>query len=89
MNLDAKRAVRIAKDWVANLFADEDIADIGLEEVRFHKVIWEIAIGFSRRWDVASPTDLFPGLRRPRSYKVIMVSDAEKSVVGARMREAA
>jgi hypothetical protein len=89
MNLDTKEAVKLAKDWVGKFFADEGVADIGLEEVRFHRGVWEITIGFSRSWDVASVAGSSLGLQRPRSYKVVLVSDAEKSVVGARIREAA
>ena len=41
-------AVRAAKQWLAQVYADEPIERIGLEEVRFHDGQWEITLGFNR-----------------------------------------
>ncbi len=88
MNLDSKEAVKLAKEWLANQMSEEGIADIGLEEVRWNNGDWEITLGFSRRWDSFPMVAI--GLNpKPRTYKVITVSDAEKKVSSMRIREAA
>ena len=36
--MDAKQAVQIAKKHVAEIFSDEPIANVGLEEVEFDEI---------------------------------------------------
>ena len=50
--MDVKEAVQTAKHYVAELFTDETIGDVGLEEVVFNDTSnnWEITIGFSQPW---------------------------------------
>ena len=50
--MDVKEAVQTAKNYIAELFTDETIADVGLEEVEFNDASnnWEVTIGFSRPW---------------------------------------
>ena len=66
--MEVKEAVRTAKAHVTELFADEEIMNVGLEEVEF-KNGWRITIGFSRPWDRKILNA--PG----RSYKVIFLND--------------
>jgi hypothetical protein len=90
MNLESRDAIKHAKQWLADMYADEKISDIGLEEVRWNNGNWEITLGFSRAWaDNYEKFIAAAGLERPREYKVIVVSDADKSVVEMRNREAA
>ena len=44
--MDVKEAVLTAKRYVADVFADEGIADIGLEEVEFDEAsdVWMVTI---------------------------------------------
>ena len=51
--MDVKEAVRTAKDYLTDLFVDEEVVNIGLEEVVFDDATnrWSITIGFSRPWD--------------------------------------
>ena len=51
--MDVKEAVRMAKEYLVELFAEESISDVGLEEVKFEDPSnkWNITIGFSRPWD--------------------------------------
>jgi hypothetical protein len=50
-------AVRAAKQWLAQVYADEPIERIGLGEVRFHDGRWEITLGFNRVDAPAPPAD--------------------------------
>ncbi len=46
--MDVKEAVRTAKEYLGELFAEESISDVGLEEVKFEDPSnkWNITIGF-------------------------------------------
>ncbi len=79
--LDVKRAAKAAKEYVADLFADEQIDHVGLEEVKFDRSanVWEITIGFSRPWD-RGLLKIAPGPSQ-RSYKVVRISDADGEVL--------
>ena len=75
--MDAKTAVHKAKDYIADLFADEGVTDIGLEEVEFESTSnsWRITIGFSRPWDHKNHLTAALGAVVSRSYKVIRIND--------------
>ncbi len=51
--MNVKKAARTAADYVADLFAEEGIQHIGLEEVTFddEKNVWNVTIGFFRELD--------------------------------------
>lgn len=53
--MDVKEAARTARAYIADLFADENVQHVGLEEVKFDDVseIWNITIGFSRPWELS------------------------------------
>ena len=83
--MDVKQAVKKAKAYVADLFADEKPANLGLEEVEFEESHgeWLITIGFSRPWE--KPKNKFADLAidRPfeaRTYKVVSISDSTGDV---------
>ena len=76
--MDVKEAVGTAKAHVTDLFAGEEIMNVGLEEVEFDgtKSAWRITIGFSRPWDQKNTLTAALGEGRPgRSYKVLLVDD--------------
>lgn len=79
--MDVKRAAKTAKEYVVDLFADEQIDHVGLEEVKFDhgSDVWEITIGFSRPWD-RGPLQFAPDPAQ-RSYKVVRISDADGQVI--------
>ena len=82
--MDVKQAVKIAKTHVADLFADEEIEDIGLEEVEFDDAVgmWIVTIGFSRPWDQKNALTAALGEGRlGRSYKVIRLADTDGRMV--------
>ena len=74
--MDVKEAVRIAKEYLEDLYDEENIRDIGLEEAVFHydSDTWDITIGFSRPWDTRNT--VVTAVRLRRSYKVISIDDA-------------
>ena len=81
--MDVKEAVRTAKAYLADLYEDEHIMHVGLEEVVFKSgpPRWEVTIGFSRSWDLKGP--VVAGLadgRHTRSYKVVRINNLRDSV---------
>ncbi len=85
-DLDVEGTDAIAKQYVADLFADEGITDLGLEEVEHDDVRggWLITLGFSRNWRglVENPF----GVRR--DYKIVTLTEAGQ-VTSLKNRESA
>ena len=88
--MDVKEAVGRAKEYVADVFADESIWEVGLEEVEFDSSsrVWKITIGFARGWDLtpfwgrtnpANPNNFLASAqkekRQARYYKVLRIDD--------------
>ena len=76
--MDVKEAVKTARGYVAELFANEQIMNVGLEEVVFDDTSndWKITIGFSRPWDQKNALSAALGEgRSARSYKVLRIND--------------
>jgi len=81
--MDAKTAVELAKIYIQDLFADEQITDLGLDETEYDQAskTWIITIGFSRPWntprtraqEILENLGAASGLRR--SYRAITISD--------------
>lgn len=87
--MDVKEAVGVAKQYVHDLFADEKIANLGLEEVTFDESgkSWLITVGFSRPWDSSSTLGgILPPGDPKRSYKVVRISDADQKVLSVKER---
>lgn len=89
--MDVKEAVARAKQHIADLYADEQISNLGLEEVEFHEPdkTWSVTVGFSRPWDsVRNVVTAISGDANPRrSYKVVKISDANGGVLSVKARE--
>ena len=87
--MDVKDAVRTAKAYLVDLFADEQITNVGLEEVVFDEAsaTWRITIGFSRSWDLKGPLSVtMAGASPDRSYKMLSINDATGKVESLRDR---
>ncbi|WP_082430926.1 hypothetical protein [Novosphingobium sp. KN65.2] len=92
--MDVKEAISIAKSYIADVFADEGVFNIGLEEVEFNGPKWEVTIGFSRKWDKPprNPFSSLASVEQPdlrainRTYKIVEVDDETKEVLGVRNR---
>ena len=90
--MDAKEAVSTAKKYVQDMFSEERIVNLGLEEVEFDDSdrAWHVTLGFSRPWD--EPRSVLAGLgdvRPKRAYKVIRISDASGKVISVKNYSAA
>ena len=88
--MDVKQAVRTAREYVVSLYDEEDIMDIGLEEVEFDELSdeWRVTIGFSRPWDKENSVVPIPysDARRPRAYKVVRIDDGDGQIISLKDR---
>lgn len=88
--MDVKDAVAAAKRYVADLFAQEGVSNLGLEEVEFDEQAgeWRVTIGFSRPWDsVTGWAALTTAPVNPRrAYKVVRISDATGAALSVKNR---
>lgn len=91
--MEAKEAITKAKNYIADVYEDEGIFNIGLEEIEFSDDAWSVTIGFSRQWDKPprSPftTTIAPAAdyrANSRSYKVIKIRDKDGSIISLRNR---
>ena len=74
--MDAREAVHKAKNYLGDLYSDEGLINVGLEEVDFNGTTWRITLGFSRSWDQrSSPIPALGGSLIARSYKVLRIND--------------
>lgn len=96
--MDVKDAVKIAKVYVADIFMDENISHIGLEEVEYmeSKDVWRVTIGFQRSWKkslVGVPTAFSEMYGTPKTedrwYKVLEINDKAGQVLSMKDREIA
>lgn len=84
--MDVKEAVGIAKEFFSNLYDDEHIRNVGLEEAKFDRGsnTWKITIGFFRGPDDGTePSDFdykYGEIILRRSYKTVHINDANGSV---------
>ncbi len=88
--MNVKEAVQTAKEYVAELYADEPARHIGVEEVVFDDLenAWKVTVGFFRPWDeklglsgiLGAAADGESALWKRRSFKVVLVDDATGKV---------
>jgi hypothetical protein len=82
--MEVKEAVKTAKNYVADLFAEEELFNLGLEEIEFDEAskTWNVTVGFSRPWK--SPKNLISNLsgdgQLGRSYRVVKIRDTDGKV---------
>ena len=77
--MDVRGAVQKARSFLEDLFQDEEIEDVGLEEVVFDDELneWKVTIGFSRPWDHRRMA--FEDMPS-RSYKVVRIDNDDGAV---------
>ena len=80
--MEVRDAVRAAKAYVMELYEDENLSDVGLEEVEYvdRDGTWNVTIGFSRPWDhrVRGMAAITQSSAVPRSYKVVKLDESGK-----------
>lgn len=90
--MQVKEAVALARQYINDIFADEQIDGLRLEEVELDDEtgIWSVTIGFSRPWDeAAGPFAVkLAGLApRRRDYKVVRIADRDNRMLSVKNRE--
>ncbi|WP_420463097.1 hypothetical protein [Candidatus Palauibacter sp.] len=79
--MTAKEAITAAREHVQDLFRDEGIARVGLEELDFRDAprAWDVTIGFTRRLpNPDSPMSSIAaalGASGERVYKIVRISE--------------
>lgn len=88
--MNVKEVVKNAIDHINDLFKDENISNLGLEEVEYDSAIgeWVVTVGFSRPWDYpqGSLAALTGGSKANRSYKIVSVNDTNGEVISVKNR---
>ena len=88
--MNVKEVVKHAIEHINDLFKDENISNLGLEEVEFDSEIgeWVVTVGFSRPWDYpqGSLALLSSDGKVNRSYKVVIVKDISGEVISVKNR---
>ena len=78
--MDLKEAVAVAKRQIDDLFAAEAPRDVRLEGFLYddHLMVWSLTIGFALS---ARASGALASAGDARSYKIVRVSEADKSVL--------
>jgi hypothetical protein len=86
--LGVKQAVDTAKRYISDLFADEGVVNLGLEEIDYDeaRLVWRITLGFSRVRDLSGRelNHMFATARR--DYKVVTIDNSGR-VLSVKNRE--
>lgn len=90
-----KQAIALAKAWILDIFADEGIIDVTLEEVRFddEREHWLITIGFYRPVSEAAARAVIPLVgalvgtpRMRKAFKTVRIDNKNAAVLGIEHR---
>lgn len=78
--MDLKEATAVARQRISDLFAPDAPRDIRLEGFLYddHLMVWSLTIGFDLANHAAKDP---PPTGQVRSYKIVRVSEADKSVL--------
>jgi hypothetical protein len=84
-----KDAVRASKAFVADLFADEGLYDLLLEEVTFdpEEKLWRVTVSFQRKTNENQTGIAALAISFRRAYKVVTISDTNAEVISVKERE--
>ena len=81
--MNVKKAVAIAKEHIEELFGEENILNLGLEEVELDEEgFWRITIGFSRPWNRNVGSAL--SRENSRSYKIVLLRDLDGEILSVK-----
>ena len=83
--MDVKQAVEAARKYVEDLFAEEQIVNVALEEIDAEEEgFWRITIGFSR--PLNANFNRLLSAERSRTYKVVLVRDSDGQILSVKNR---
>lgn len=88
---DVKMAVRVAMEFIGEMYKDENLSDVRLEEVELleeppQNPEWRVTVGF-RTPETAAAVAESLGERVPRDYKVVKVDATSGQILGMTMRQ--
>lgn len=90
--MNVKEVVHKAIAYVSELFAQEEISNLGLEEIVFDSAAseWIVSVGFSRPWDYPK-NSAFAAIANVSSlpnrvYKVLRVRDSDGEILSIKNR---
>ena len=90
---DVKQVVRIAVEFVKEMYEGEAIADVRLEEVERpeNENRWMVTLSFTRPrpHPLDLPQILLAGVNLPRDYKTLTISGVDGTVESMKIREMA
>lgn len=86
--MEALDAIAKAKAHIAEMFKEESITNLGLEEVEFveRDNRWHVTVGFSRPWDHPLGIAAAVGGRLDRTFKEVVIDDGSGRVLAVRHR---
>ncbi|MEN3746256.1 hypothetical protein TPR58_03685 [Sphingomonas sp. HF-S3] len=84
----AREAIRVAKEYVADVFSEEGIHNIGLEEIEYiaDGNLWMVTVGFSRDWDRPVIGGLLGDRAAPRTFKTVSIDNGSGLAIGIKNR---
>lgn len=88
--IDARRAIQIAKTHVANLFSDEGPTNPTLEEIWYDEIdgAWNVTVGIRHRREHTGRLLQFDTISKA-DYKVVRISAKDGKIVSVKLREPA
>lgn len=89
--MEMQDAVRVAKQFAQKIFADEQLSNLGLEEIEFvsDEGAWDVTVGFSRPWNSSrGALSAITGENlQKRSYRIIRIRNSDGEPLFIRRRE--
>jgi hypothetical protein len=89
--MNVKDVIKRAKEWVTDIYSDEGIINLGLEEIEFDEPaqLWRVTLGFSRPWNTVRGALAAIGgdVAARRAYRVVSLKP-EGEVVSVKRRDA-
>jgi hypothetical protein len=87
--ISLKEAVQAAKESVAEIFGDQQIAGLRVEEVEFEERddCWQITLSFVRSTNPGAVAAAFIGGDAGRAYKTVTVRASDGKVLSVKIRQ--
>lgn len=90
VEMEVQEAAKRAKQYVEDVFGEENPSHIGLEEIEFDESsdVWNVTVAFSRPWNtVKTALGTITGEPLPkRAYKIVSLRNADGRLIGIKRR---